>query len=130
MKKPRSTFGLIVAIILLADTFLKYASLGNAMNNTTSSAAALGAAIGSRLVQPFLTMMFLGSAMALIAYLARFKWGYIISAVLIIAGILQLPAIAGFPADPLIMVVLLVIAFFVTGRKEKNAGTENSGTNN
>ena len=124
MKKPRSVFGLLVALLVALDTVYAASTLGSAINSASSGAAALGAAIGSRLIQPYLTMLFLGAAAALIGYFARFKWGYIIAAVLIVAGILQLPAIVGFPSDPVIMVVLLIIAFIVTGRKEKKAANQ------
>lgn len=128
-KKKRSAFGLVVAILVTFDAILMYSNVSNTVSSQTSGAASLGAALGASLIRPFLTCAFLSAVAALIGFFARWKWGYLVGTIVMIVGILQLPAIVGIPTEPAILTILLFVAFLIDHIKQKKQASEESASN-
>ena len=127
--KRRSVFGLIVGILVALDAVMMYSNVNSMVSAAGSGAYALGTAIGARLVRPFLIFAFLSAVACLIGYFARFRWGYLTGMVFMIIGILELPAIIGVPTEPVILAVLMLIAFIIDSSKQKRQVEEAKSAN-
>ena len=116
--KKRSIFGLIVAFLTALEVIYMYVRM-YAMASSSEGMVALGAVLGIVLIRPYLLCAAISGVVDCVAFLARIKWLYLIGALVMLVGIFQLPAIIGIPAEPIILIVLMVVAFVIDWRKNK-----------
>lgn len=119
MDKKRSLFGLLVSIFAIIETWIMYRNFSSLSSSNTSGLERLGSTIAATLVRPFMVCAMISAAFSFIAYCARWKWGYLAAGAIMIVGILQLPAIVGIPVKPIVIAILMLLAFIVDSYKQR-----------
>ena len=124
MQKPAETpkkkgfpiIGLICAVLGIIYTLSIYSRLHS--YDTDNGWRALGAMVASRFLSTFMTMCAISSISCFIGTFTKIKWLFLAAAIMLIIGLLQLPAIAGVPDMAIILIVLQVLAFISECVKE------------
>ena len=122
MKKKRSLFGLISAVLsaaLVIFIYLRLSSLSAAAAEE-GAWAKLGYEAGMILLRKFLIRAVLGVLFAFIGYFARVKWAYLVGCILIILALVKLPPIAGILVAGILIPILMLAAFIVDHIIQRN----------
>ena len=115
MKKKRSLFGLITAVlsaVLVIFIYTRLSSMSEAVAEA-DTLARLGYRLEMHIVRKFLVRAVLGVVFAFIGYFARVKWAYVAGCALIILAILKLPSVPVLLVIGILIAALMLAAFVI-----------------
>lgn len=115
MKKKRSLFGLIAAVlsaVLVIYIYTRLSSMSEAVAEA-DTLARLGYRLEMHIVRKFLVRAVLGVIFAFIGYFARVKWAYVAGCALIILAILKLPSVPVLLVIGVLVAALMLAAFVI-----------------